>query len=309
MKIWLTIAAGCMMTIAGIGVVMYMPQDDIKPGPKTNVIDTTATTSMQRAAAIAVSKGVDTMFIRRILSVPQTGFDSQCVRINVTNYAKKTDYSLNVNEMSVKSVRTFIADHDSLLLACEERYNVPKEVIASILWIETKFGRVLGKHHLPSVYLSVMLSAEPEFIEKNLEAVRTGADVDSARIDSVRRLIATRAHRKVNWAAEQLKALDKIDRNGTLDVAALYGSWAGAFGMTQFIPSSYLQWAADGDGDGSIDLYTLSDAVYSVANYLRTNGWGPSSEQQRKAIYHYNNSNDYVDAVLKLADRAELPGR
>jgi len=284
-------------------------QDDIRPASRRVVTDTLATTSMQRAGAIARSKGVDTMFIRRILSVPQTGFDSQCVRINVTNYAKKTDYSQNVNEMSVKSVRSFIADHDSLLLACEERFNVPKEVIASVLWIETKFGRVLGKHHLPSVYLSVLLSAEPEYIEKNLDAVRTGADVDSAHIDSIRRVISARAHRKVNWAAEQLKALDRIDRNGTLDVAALYGSWAGAFGMTQFIPSSYVQWATDGNGDGLIDLYTLSDAVFSVANYLRTNGWGPSPEQQRKAVYHYNNSNDYVDAVLMLADRAELPGR
>ncbi len=309
MKRWITITILCL----GIGVgfiVVPSPRTDVTPpSPQQDVIDSTATTSMQRAGAIALSKGVDTMFIRRILSVPQTGFDSQCVRINVTNYAKKTNYSLNVNDMSVKSVRAFIVDHDSLLLACEERYNVPKQVIASILWIESKFGRVLGKHHLPSVYLSVLLSAEPEFIEKNLDAVRTGAVVDSAHVDSVRRLISTRAHRKVNWAAEQLKALDRIDRNGTLDVAGLYGSWAGAFGMTQFIPSSYVRWAADGDGDGLIDLYTLNDAVYSVANYLHTNGWGPSLEQQRKAVYHYNNSNDYVDAVLKLADKANVPSR
>lgn len=309
MRGWFTKSVLCLGIGVGFMIVPNRRQNDIAPSPRQTTIDTTATTSMQRAGAIALSKGVDTVFIRRILSVPQTGFDSQCVRINVINYAKKTNYSFNVNDMSVKSVRAFIVDHDSLLLACEERYNVPKQVIASILWIESKFGRVLGKHHLPSVYLSVLLSAEPEFIEKNLEAVRTGADVDSAHVDSVRRLIAVRAHRKVNWAAEQLKALDRIDRNGTLDVAALYGSWAGAFGMTQFIPSSYVQWAADGDGDGLIDLYTLNDAVYSVANYLHTNGWGPSLVQQRKAVYHYNNSNDYVDAVLKLAEKADLPGR
>jgi membrane-bound lytic murein transglycosylase B len=46
----------------------------------------------------------------------------------------------------------------------------------------------------------------------------------------------------------------------------------------------------------------MNDAVFSVANYLKTNGWGETEDEQRKAVFHYNNSSAYVDAVLKLAE-------
>lgn len=304
-----TISTILVLGLFANGVVMVGLQDDIKPGPRQQFVDTTASPKMRQAASIAVQRGIDSTFIRRLLSMPQTGFDSQCVRINVTNFAQRPDYSHNYNDMSVRTVRTFIAEHDSLLRACEERFNVPKEVVASLLWVESKYGKVLGKHHLPSVYLSVLLCAEPEYITKNMMTVQTGASLDSTTADSVRRVIEHRAQRKVAWATEQLRALNAIDRNGTLDIASLYGSWAGAFGLTQFLPSSYVRWAVDANGDGTIDLYDLDDAVFSVANYLRTNGWGPSVEQQRKAVYHYNNSNAYVDAVLTLASKVELPSR
>ena len=74
--------------------------------------------------------------------------------------------------------------------------------------------------------------------------------------------------------------------------------------MSQFLPSSYLSWAVDGDSNGAIDLNDIDDAMYSVANYLKCNGWGKTTSQQRAAVYHYNNSNAYVDAVLTLAQKA-----
>ena len=130
-------------------------------------------------------------------------------------------------------------------------------------------------------------------------------DLDSAQVDSVRALIEKRAARKTRWAIKELKALEEIDARGVMDVSRLNGSWAGAFGYPQFLPSSYRTWAVDGDGDGTIDLYHFPDAAHSIANYLRDNGWTSKRSRQRKAVHHYNNSDAYVNAVFTLASKVD----
>lgn len=258
-------------------------------------------TPLERAARIARAGGVDPAYVDMLLADSTTAFDAKYVKSNVTNFASKADYSHNFSAEAVRSVREFVKQHDSTLKAANERFGVPPNVIGALMWVETKHGRITGKHHVPSVYMSVLLCSEPEFVESNTQIVLKAKNLDSTRHDSVFASIEKRAQRKVNWATSQLKALATIQKNKTMNTLALYGSWAGAFGYTQFLPSSYLSWAADGTNDGLIDLYQFDDAIYSVANYLATNGWGPTDAEQRKAVHHYNNSDDYVNAVLKLA--------
>ena len=269
--------------------------DDLLPAPSVGQ------THLSRAIQRARSLGVDSAFLASVVLASGTAFDEKYVRVNVTNYASKPDYSFNLTPQSVEKVRAFLVRHDSLLHRADSIYGVPKEVIASLLWVESKHGVVLGKNHVASVYLSTLLASDSEFVDKNTTAVMTAQKIDSTKIDSVRAAIQKRADRKVKWSVEQLKALQEIHRRRTMNVHTLHGSWAGAFGMPQFIPSSYLSWAADGDNDGTIDLNDLDDAVVSVANYLRKNGWGAAESQQRAAVHHYNNSNAYVDCVLTLA--------
>ena len=261
-------------------------------------------TYLSRAARIAREHGVDSVFVASLLRSPQTSFNDRFVRMNVTNYAQKTDYSHNHNERGVRKVREFTAMHDTVLNRIDSLYGVPPYVVAALLWVESKHGTVLGKYHVASVYLSVLLSCEPEFVEQNTLAVMVGMGRDSTKLDSIKRYVEQRAVKKTKWAADQIKALRVIDQRGILDAYTLYGSWAGAFGMSQFLPSSYLSWAVDGDNNGVIDLNDIDDAMYSVANYLKCNGWGQTSSQQRAAVYHYNNSSAYVDAVLTLARKA-----
>jgi membrane-bound lytic murein transglycosylase B len=259
---------------------------------------------LARAARVAVDRGVDKEYIQQLLQDSMTSFDEKYVRTNVTNFATKPDYSHNWNSEAVANVREFLTKHEDLLHRADSIHGVPPSIIAALLWVETKHGRVTGKHHVPSVYLSVMLSNEPAFIESNTLLVMKAKSIDSSKIDSVRESLTKRADRKVNWAAQQLKALHSIQVRKTMNTLTLRGSWAGAFGLTQFLPSSYVSSAADGNGDGTIDLYQIDDAVFSVANYLDRAGWGKTPEQQRKAIHHYNNSDDYVNAVMKLASMA-----
>jgi membrane-bound lytic murein transglycosylase B len=70
-----------------------------------------------------------------------------------------------------------------------------------------------------------------------------------------------------------MNALEIVDK-GYIDLEALRGSWAGAMGQTQFMPSSYLKWAVDHDGDGDRDIWRSPQDVFaSIANYLRDHGW------------------------------------
>jgi len=256
---------------------------------------------LSRAAAVAADRGVSKDYIELLLRDSMTSFDEKYVRTNVTNFASNPDYSHNWSAEAVSNVREFLDQHKALLQRADSVHGVPPSIIGALLWVETKHGRVTGKHHVPSVYLSVLLSNEPEFIESNTLLVMKNKSIDSSRIDSVREHVAKRADRKVNWAIQQLKALHSIQVRKTMNTVTLRGSWAGAFGLTQFLPSSYVSSAADGNDDGTIDLYQIDDAVFSVANYLDRAGWGKTPEQQRKAIHHYNNSDDYVEAVIKLA--------
>lgn len=261
-------------------------------------------TYLSRAARIARQNGVDSLFVAELMCIPQTAFNDRFVRINATNYMQKSDYTHNHNKLGVRKVRDFILRHQVILSRADSLYDVPPEIVAAVLWVESKHGVVLGRHHVASVYLSVLLSCEPEFIEHNTADVMLKTQSDTTKLDSIRAVVERKAVKKVRWAVDQLKALYTIDQYGTLNARVLYGSWAGAFGMAQFLPSSYLSWAVDGNADGAIDLNNLDDAIYSVANYLKSNGWGAGNSAQRAAVFHYNNSQAYVDAVLTLARMA-----
>lgn len=250
-----------------------------------------------------IEKKVDTAFINMVLASPNTKFNEKYVKINVISFLSKTAYTSHYNNTSIKKSLNFLRNNMDVLSECELRTNIPKEVITSILWIETKHGNYLGRNHIPSVYFSTAMATNQEYISKNKEFLRNNFDGDDEELKQLEEKIEKRAIKKANWAIDEIIALEKIYKDGKVDILNLYGSWAGAFGMSQFLPSSYANWAVDGNGDGIINLFETEDAIYSVANYLKVNGWGDSTEQQRKAVFHYNNSNAYVDAVLLLAEK------
>ena len=80
------------------------------------------------------------------------------------------------------------------------------------------------------------------------------------------------------------------------------GSGAGAFGFPQFLPTSYLRYGVDGDGDGRVSLYDMADAAASCARFLAQNGWRPglSLAEQRRVLWQYNRSEPYIDTILAL---------
>lgn len=248
-------------------------------------------------------KGADSVFIAQIISNQNTVFNEKYIKINVSGYLKKADYSHNYSNQAIFKCREFIYIYWDELEKCERQYKVPKEIITAILWIETKHGQILGKNNLLSVFMSTAMADQPIYVDLNILEMRKYFKGDSIQIKEMEKKIIARAKKKSNWAIKELLAMNKIFKKNKYSLFDINGSWAGAFGIPQFLPSSYFSFAIDGNNDGIIDLFNIDDAMFSVANYLKTNGWANNSETQRKAVFHYNNSNDYVDAVFIIAKK------
>ncbi len=249
-----------------------------------------------------LENGVDSAFLWRAFHHPQTKFLPEMLRINVTGFLRKVDYSPNWSDAAINTCRAFMDSTRELLAATERSYGVPAEIITAVLWVETKFGKYTGTHHVWSVYASLATADQPDNIRANQQAYRDTI-TDPVRLAYLDSLVDVRSRRKSAWALSQLHALVQIAKDSVFDVLSLTGSWAGAFGLPQFIPSSYLQWARDGNGNGRVDLFDVADAIVSVANYLRSNGWSTRREQQEAALFHYNNSRDYVACIFAVAQR------
>jgi lytic murein transglycosylase len=145
-----------------------------------------------------------------------------------------------VDERRVADGRAMMQRYDRVLRAAEEHFGVSRFVIAAVWGVESDYGSEAGDNFLPHALAA---------------------------------LVCQGGRRTSFWRGELIAALKLVDR-GDLELKKLYGSWAGAFGQTQFIPSTYQRLAVDFDGDGRRDLVgSVADALGSTANYLRAAGW------------------------------------
>lgn len=145
-----------------------------------------------------------------------------------------------VSDARVRNGRRALESNNRLLNQIEETYRVDKEVVVAIWGLESAYGAVRGNTNVIEAMATLAFEARRgEFFEEQLVA-----------------------------ALQILEAGDTAPRNMT-------GSWAGAMGHTQFIPTSFLDYAVDGNGDGRRDIWSdnPTDALASTANYLRSFGW------------------------------------
>lgn len=164
--------------------------------------------------------------------------------------------------------RALYAEHRNLLEELTREYGVPGHYIVSFWGLETNYGRYLGN--------------VPVF-------------------DSLSTL-ACDARRSEFFTEQFVNALQIVDR-GDVEPEVMRGSWAGAMGQTQFMPSSYLRYAVDGDGDGRVDLWNSTpDALTSAANFLRSIGWQSGFRWGREVLLP--EGFDY--ALAGSAERREL---
>jgi membrane-bound lytic murein transglycosylase B len=171
-----------------------------------------------------------------------------------------------VNDTRVARGRDMMGAYAPLFSRLYEAYGVPTEVLTAIWGMETSYGQVLGSFNL-------------------FEALATLA-YDGPRAAFGRR---------------QLIAALRIAQTEDRDPASMTGSWAGAFGLTQFIPTTFLERAVDGDGDGKRDLWNSpADALASTANYLRLSGWRTGEPWGTEVLLPTDFSYEKADPDIRL---------
>lgn len=193
--------------------------------------------------------------------------------------------------------RRFAKQNRALLDRVSAQYEVAPEDLLAMLNAESNFGAVQGSFVAIDVFISqiaYMEAAEQEAFE------RGDYDEDGAMTRAKNR---PRIQRRRRYAVKNVSALLRYAKKFGQDPRSFEGSWAGAIGLTQFMPAS-LRWAKDGDGDGKVDLSTIPDAVASTANYLVEHGYVKGNRKaRRKAFRAYNPNSEYVSAIDDYARR------
>ncbi|GLX79844.1 murein transglycosylase [Thalassotalea insulae] len=144
-----------------------------------------------------------------------------------------------VPKWKVDRARDLYKQHFPLLRKIAEQYNVQPRFIVALWGLETNFGKIMGNYNVVSALTTLAYEGRREaFFKKQL------------------------------WAAFD------ILQQGHIDIDNMKGSWAGAMGQNQFMPTSFLAYAVDGDGDGKKDIWNnQADVFASMANYLQQEGW------------------------------------
>ncbi|MCR9255995.1 MAG: lytic murein transglycosylase [Alphaproteobacteria bacterium] len=170
-----------------------------------------------------------------------------------------------ISDARIRTGRARLAEHRAALEAVAEEYGVQPRFIVSLWGIETSYGRITGGYPV-------------------VQSLATLAH-DGRRSDFFRK--------------ELLNALRILDE-GHIEADKMLGSWAGAMGQSQFMPSSFLRLAVDGDGDGRKDIWTnQADVFASMANYLKRSGWRDDITWGRKAALPDGFSRDLIGLKVK----------
>lgn len=248
-----------------------------------------------------VEDGFDHKKIQAIYADPQVRFKTRGVYLFFSKFKKseiKRNYSRFHTQEAIDRASDYLKAHKETLGRAHKKYGVPPQIITGILLVETQLGTY------PMKYLAInMLSTIASLSDANLRDRIWNAVPENRKLE--RSKFIKRADVKTHWAYKELKALiTYLDKNN-LDPGKVKGSYAGAVGYCQFMPTNIKTLARDGNNDGKIDLLNHDDAIFSIAHYLKRHGWksGLTREKQEKVIYRYNHEKEYAKSVLTIADK------
>jgi membrane-bound lytic murein transglycosylase B len=235
--------------------------------------------------------------IQRLYSRPQVFFETEGVTLLFTYSEAKLDYDQFAADGSIDKAKQYMGKYKTELDRTEKAYGVNGRVITAILLVESRLGKYLGTRSTLNTLSTLASLMDP--------ATRTDFyhQIPQAKRISKKKFEKS-AQKRSKWAYKELRAFLEYTQQEGFDPAEIPGSFAGAMGLSQFMPTSILTYGKDGNNDGSIDLHTHADAIASIANYLKSHGWRPgiSRKKAEKVIYSYNHSQYYVKAILKIAD-------
>ena len=171
-----------------------------------------------------------------------------------------------VNQTRISDGQKMLRRYPTLLSRVDQKYGVPPHIMLSFWGMESNYGAVKSRHKLTDAFFTLMYDG-----------------------------------RRETFFTNQLIALMKIADKNNLDINAISGSWAGAMGHFQFIPTTLAQYGADGNGDGRVDIINnISDAMFSAGNYLNKLGWNKHERIVRRVILPGDFDISLLDGKTKL---------
>lgn len=178
-------------------------------------------------------------------------------------------YEYYLRPDNVAKGKRFLKIHQNLLSRSEGRFGPPPEVLTAMLHFESDLGSNPGDYQVLGALISTLYY---------LDTSDWSYDV-----------------------ADEIAALPSVTRSMRIELYELHGSFAGAFGIPQFMPTSF-RYAVDGNGDGVIDLFNLADAVMSMSHFLAEHGWHKNKKQ---AIADYYGRDIYANYALRYAQKLQ----
>lgn len=174
--------------------------------------------------------------------------------------------SRTVNSVRIANGKKMRATYPTLLSRVQARYGVPPHVLLAFWGMESNYGAIKSRHKLTDAFFTLMYEG-----------------------------------RRETFFTNQLIALMKIADKNKLKINDIYGSWAGAMGHFQFIPTTLAQYGADGNGDERIDIINnISDAMFSAGNYLNQLGWDKNQRIVRRVVLPADFDLSLLDGKTKL---------
>ena len=230
-------------------------------------------------AFMSEEHGIDSAHLERIFSAVRHA----PVAVRLTNpipssapsparsYARYRAKFLTPDLISTGSA--FWSTHTEDLARAEAEFGVPAEVIVGILGVETAFGRNTGSFRAIDALASIAFDGE----------------------------------RRRDYFRDELKELLLLARDTGIDPLQIKGSYAGAVGLPQFMPSSYRKYAVDYDGDGAIDLLrSPADAIGSIASYMKAFGWVAGETPTAPVRLAAGSETGFVSGLDRVHDVAEV---
>ena len=218
----------------------------------------------QTATQQGISDDVINQTVRSVAFIPsivKSDKNQSEFKLTMQKYLDRT-----VSEKRISEGLQMRKKYPTMLSRVEAKYGVPPHVILAFWGLESNYGAVKARHKLTDAFFTLMYNG-----------------------------------RRETFFTNQLLALMKIADKNKLDINNIHGSWAGAMGHFQFIPTTLSQYGVDGNSDGRVDIInSVGDAMFSAGNYLNKLGWNPNERIVRRVILPADFDLSLLDGKTKL---------
>jgi membrane-bound lytic murein transglycosylase B len=237
-------------------------------------------------------------FIESVFANPGVHFASKGISSYFQHRESKLNYGQFLETPSIKKASAYMKKHQKALERAQKTFGVDQELITAILLVETRLGTYTGNQVVINILATMAALDDNDVRQRFWKGLPEENRFSKKRFEE-------RADARARWAYYELKAFLEYIKQEDLDPVSIKGSYAGAVGIAQFMPSNIIKLGHDGNQDGRVDLFNHEDAILSVARYLAHHGWEPGIDRSKaeKVVHRYNPSSYYVNTVLDITEK------